>query len=225
MTPLPIAHRGFWWPELNHQNLPRAFEAASKAGYGLELDVRSLSGEKIVIKHGPGEGVCMALTADNIAPLFTAPLLAWNVKDERGGTLLLGFLAQNGLAEKSFLFDFELVEPHLVQRLMGKGVTLAGRASDRPDEALEDVLHANWLQAVWLDAFEQDWITADTIRAVHAAGKAAYVVSPELHGRPLDLALWTAWREAEGIATDFPHLLAALQGGGPLEPVDPWWGP
>lgn len=222
MAPMPIAHRGLWWPDQRHQNNSSAFWAAAKAGYGLELDVRLWAGKDLVIQHGPMDHTLL-LNAE-LDALFTAPLLAWNVKDEPGATRLLGFLAQTGMGDKSFLFDFELVEPRLVQRLMGKGVALAGRASDRK-EALEDVLGASWLQAIWLDAFEQDWVTADTIWTVHAAGKAAYVVSPEVHGRPLDLALWAAWSEAEGICTDFPHLLEALQRGAPLEPVDPWWGP
>jgi hypothetical protein len=231
MAPLPIAHRGFWWPELNHQNLPRAFEAASKAGYGLELDVRSLSGEKIVIKHGPGEGICMPLTADNFAPLFTAPLLAWNLKDIAAAELLTAFIRRHDLMDKSVIFDIELAAQEagmprhhgarVLERFQGRG--LLARASDR-DESLGEALIGPGM-GVWLDAFDKDWVTEKTIRTVHAAQKAAYVVSPELHGRPLDLGLWRAWGEADGICTDFPHLLATLQGGGPLEPVDPWWGP
>ena len=229
MTPLPIAHRGWWWPEAKHQNNSSAFWAAAKAGYGLELDVRLWNGNDLVIQHGPRDHTLL-LSAE-LSTLFTAPLLAWNLKDMAAAEHLTAFIRRYELVDKSVIFDHELaareagMPPHhgarVLERFQGRG--LLARASDR-DESLGEALIGPGM-GVWLDAFEKDWVTAETIRTVHAAQKAAYVVSPELHGRPLDLALWKEWREAEGICTDFPHLLAALQDGAPLEPVDPWWAP
>jgi hypothetical protein len=63
---------------------------------------------------------------------------------------------------------------------------------------------------VWLDAFERDWWTPDTVRALQARGKAVAVVSPELHGRPHE-DTWQALRSLEPdvrtsvlLCTDFP---------------------
>jgi hypothetical protein len=230
MSPLPIAHRGLWWPETKHQNNSNAFWAAVKAGYGIELDIRLWGGKDLVIQHEPGDPTLL-LSAE-MTSLFTAPLLAWNLKIVSAAEPLVEFIRRHGMADRSVVFDHELMLEGTDCGPMDTGKYMVNiecpgimtRASDREDEPLYLALSAIG-QGVWLDAFERDWVTADTIRTVHAAGKSAYVVSPELHGRPLDLGLWKAWGEADGICTDFPHLLEALQGGGALEPVDPWWGP
>jgi hypothetical protein len=64
---------------------------------------------------------------------------------------------------------------------------------------------------VWLDAFERDWWTLDTVRALRAAGKSVAIVSPELHGRPHQ-ELWRALlvlggdtRDSVMLCTDFPE--------------------
>jgi hypothetical protein len=234
MAPLPIAHRGWWWPEPKHQNNSSAFWGAVKAGYGIELDVRLWQGKDLVIQHGPRDSTVQFLDAE-LTTFFAAPLLAWNLKELAAAEPLTAFIRKHDLGEKSVIFDLELaareagMPPHhgarVFERFQGSG--LLARASDRQDEHLGLALIGPGM-GVWLDAFEKDWVTEQTIRTVHAAQKAAYVVSPELHGRPLDLGLWKEWvgAGAQGICTDFPHLLAAwLNGKAPLEPVDPWWGP
>mgnify|MGYP001596290518 CR=1 FL=1 len=230
MAPIPIAHRGLWWPDPAQQNNSSALWAAAKAGYGLELDVRVWAGKDLVIQHGPRDHTLL-LSAE-LDALFTAPLLAWNLKLISAAEPLVKFIRKHKLEDRSIVFDHELslegtdLGPMDTDKYMvaiGCPGILA-RASDREDEPLPLALSAIG-KGIWLDAFDKEWVTAETIRTVHAAGKAAYVVSPELHGRPLDLALWAAWSEAEGICTDFPHLLEALQRGAPLEPVDPWWEP
>ena len=63
---------------------------------------------------------------------------------------------------------------------------------------------------VWLDAFESEWWTLDTVRSLHGRGKTVAIVSPELHKRPHE-ASWRALKELEPetrnglmLCTDFP---------------------
>lgn len=231
MPPLAIAHRGLWWPDRAAHNTPRSFEAAARAGFGLELDICLVNG-RLWIAHARADvltGWTDATPLGILPALCAAPFLAWNLKDLQVPPALAEFLEKQGLLARSVVFDHELLAPGeevaTRNKLAALGFPFLMRASDRPGEELPIALGPPGSKGVWLDAFEEDWVTADTIRTVHAAGKAAYVVSPELHGRPLDLGLWKAWAGADGICTDFPHLLHALQSGGPLEPVEPWWGP
>lgn len=227
-----LSHRGLWWPDPAARNTPRAFEAAARAGFGLELDVCLVDG-RLWIAHAPAEIVqdkAVCPIAELLPALNAAPLLAWNVKTRGCGGPLAAFLATHGIAGRSFLFDMELVDPGepraTLAALDGSPVLLLARASDKPEEPLQGALTRQWAGGVWLDCNGSDWVAAETIAACKAAGRAAYVVSPELHGRPLDLALWRAWAGADGIATDFPHLLASLDAPeGALQPVAPWWAP
>jgi hypothetical protein len=63
---------------------------------------------------------------------------------------------------------------------------------------------------VWLDSFEGEWWTLDTVRSLHAQGKTVAIVSPELHKRPHE-ALWQTLKGLERdiwdklmLCTDFP---------------------
>jgi hypothetical protein len=63
---------------------------------------------------------------------------------------------------------------------------------------------------VWLDAFESEWWTLDTVRSLHSRGKVIAIVSPELHKRPHE-ALWRTLKKLERevrdglmLCTDFP---------------------
>jgi len=61
-------------------------------------------------------------------------------------------------------------------------------------------------------------------RLTDDAVAVTFVVSPELHGRPVSLAQWRALRVAGAwIVTDLPHLAAELDGNAALVPDDPWW--
>jgi glycerophosphoryl diester phosphodiesterase len=47
----PIAHRGLWSPAGAPENSPAAFEAACRAGYGIELDVQLSSDGEVMVFH------------------------------------------------------------------------------------------------------------------------------------------------------------------------------
>jgi len=235
MRALPISHRGVWWPDPRQQNTVEAFHAAAQADHGLEIDVRvRYWGTKVlsprgvlIVAHGPED---VSYRVDRLLPaLAKASRIFWNIKEVAAVPLLAEFLDTHsapdvGLRQKSVLFDWDFCGDATQNSLLATGVPILLRASDKPEESLLSVLHNSLGVGVWLDAFERDWVTAAVIEQVHAAGKAAYVVSPELHDRPLTLAVWDQWREADGICTDFPGLLKSfLSVESPLFPENPWW--
>jgi hypothetical protein len=237
-----LAHRGLWWPDVTIQNRQPAFHAASDAGFGVELDVRSHKDSfgivegRVFVHHDPLFGDSHQYADDEHgwqipflkdAAVWLAerkcPLVAVNIKDEAlRPEDLVGALDASGLLARAFFFDqpptysAQLRAVHLDVR------TLA-RASDR-GEPLEAALRSpDW--GVWLDQFDSDCWTAVDIERVHAAGKTAWVVSPELHRRTLDLRRALGeWSSADGVCTDLPHLyVAALARQPELFPDDPWW--
>jgi glycerophosphoryl diester phosphodiesterase len=84
----PFAHRGLWRPEGPPENSLAAIDAACKAGYGIELDVRLTADDKAVVFHDETlERVCglTGFTADHTsAELQEMRLMAG---DERIPTL------------------------------------------------------------------------------------------------------------------------------------------
>lgn len=59
-----------------------------------------------------------------------------------------------------------------------------------------------------------------------AAGDGGvFRVSPELHQRPVDLALWRQWFTAgASVCTDYCDLAARVFTQPELQPFEPWWG-
>ncbi|MGH7411755.1 MAG: hypothetical protein ACREJ6_11945 [Candidatus Methylomirabilis sp.] len=225
---IAIAHRGLWFPDPKTQNTTGAAESAVKAGCGVEIDVFAAGnllcvGHTVPRKIGDSNVSAWAydggtLPADYFFPILKdAPLIAWNIKNNGCAPLIIEAIERLGAQDRSFVFDQELIG----ESYAGSACPILLRASDR--EPIGDSLKQRQAIGIWLDAFESDWVTSDVIKTVHDAGKKAYVVSPELHGRRLDLSLWFDWADADGICTDYPHLLQALFNGKDLYPREPWW--
>lgn len=231
--PMLLAHRGLWWPDGAQQNSPAAFRAACKDSCGVELDVRPHPDNGWpIISHDPllPGSVGAYAYEQALADLRACSQVAINVKDESQLPEDLVFPARDaGLLGRCFFFDHTPAYGANLRAVHPDVRTLA-RASDR-GEALDSALsRPDW--GVWLDSFDHDWVTAETIEQVHAAGKTAWAVSPELHRRFLDLRTVLPWRQADGICTDLPHFYAALWKMGTdwckfqsdiLFPEDPWW--
>jgi hypothetical protein len=139
--------------------------------------------------------------------------VALNVKELGYEPELLARQLDGDFGARSFLFDFELLEPGepgAAQRKIrslagGDRAVLAARVSDR-GESLAQCL-AIPAQVVWLDEFDSLWATADTITALRDAGRQIFAVSPELHGFDSDTrrrrwADFAAW-QIDGVCTDF----------------------
>ncbi len=72
----PIAHRGLWRTGAGPENSLAAFEAACRAGYGVELDVRLTADGEAVVFHDDAlermtasSGLVEERTADELAAL------------------------------------------------------------------------------------------------------------------------------------------------------------
>lgn len=230
---LPIAHRGLWFPTPQAQNTIAALTAAVQAGFAIELDPR-LHGRDLVLQHDLADSPHALTPAqpDVLTLLARAPLVFWDLKARDVEEPLLTFLATHHLEENAVLFDYELYDPTARNRLValkracGSTVRLLTRVSER-NEPLYVALGDDAAVGIWLDQFDSLWFPPDLIKTIHAAGKLVYVVSPELHGRALDLAAWQAWADAgaDGLCTDFPHLLASLAPQtttGPTSPMTPF---
>jgi hypothetical protein len=80
-------------------------------------------------------------------------------------------------------------------------------------------------QGAWLEQPDEDWVSAEDIRLLHEHDFRAYVLSPELHGRPVDLAKLEEWMQADGIVTDYPALYERIlnREDAVVHPQGAWW--
>jgi hypothetical protein len=197
-----LAHRGHWL-ERAEMNSFHAFERAWSNGYGIETDVRDLGGT-IVISHDPPErGV---RTLDEFLAAYAArgkaTTLALNVKAD-GLSSTIAKATEKYRVENFFVFDMSV--PDSLHYLRA-GVPVFVRLSEyEPESALLDRA-----AGVWLDAFEREWWTLDTLRSLRSRRKSVAIVSPELHRRPHE-ALWHTLKGLERetlsgvmLCTDFP---------------------
>jgi hypothetical protein len=213
---IPIAHRGDWWPDPVSQNQLKAIVAAAKAGYGLELDVRVRQGQ-LLLQHDL-TATPWLLTGDNahwdlmLDALRLAPVILWDIKEPESVEPLGLWLAEHNLLATAMFFDLELAAPNWAWRgLLPEiipGAAYLRRASET--ESLYTALDDKAADGIWLDAWDTEWVSRTAIEMVQSVGKKAYVCSSELHRRPVRPKLWHDWLSADGICTDFPHLLASL---------------
>jgi len=219
-----IAHRGcVHGPDVHRENTLEAIRSATAEGFSVEFDVRISTDGRLVLAHdaaawspardpypflrNPGGPACHAL---NVKSLLAIPAI-------------LNALRSAGTAKSFFLFDFELLTNDrdgcrfLMRSLQDEGFRVAYRLSDR-EPYLDAYLGDCAIREVWLDEFEDWWVTRSVVRALKDRGVACYYVSPELHGvrnlhtlraRWCDLVDWGV----DAICTDYPSELAKLVGG------------
>ena len=211
-----LAHRAnLNGPQATGENSLAATARALASGFGVETDLRRDGQGRYYIAH---DAVGWSPDADfeSFAKLFRSQpdrCVALNVKEFGYLEALLARQRAGDFGGDSFLFDFELLEPHTpgqAQRLIralpeGDRAILAARVSDR-GESLAQAL-AIPAQVVWLDEFDGPWATAEDVARLHAAGRRVFAVSPELHGAG-DHARRRRWTDFKcwplaGLCTDF----------------------
>jgi glycerophosphoryl diester phosphodiesterase len=212
-----LAHRAnLTGPHSVVENSLAACKGALEAGFGLETDLRRDPAGRFYISHDPHPRSA-ANSLEAFTELFRqhpAAELAINVKELGYEPALIELMNSGRLGQKSFYFDFELLEPKTpgaAQRKIkslpdSSRIRLASRLSDR-QEPLAQCLSIPG-SIVWADEFDSLWLTADDVRQVQAAGRLFYVISPELHGfdhqarkrRWQDFKSW----KVDGICTDYP---------------------
>ncbi|MFQ3670961.1 MAG: hypothetical protein SNJ84_05845 [Verrucomicrobiia bacterium] len=188
---------------------------ALELGLGLETDLRRDLQGRFYISHDPG---CWTPANDFAAfePVFRKyadRVLAMNVNDLGYEQDLIQLHASGALGDRCFYFDFELLEPVTpgsAQRRLkclpgGERIPLASRLSDR-GEPLDQCL-AIPAEVVWADEFDSLWITGREIDAVKKAGRKIFLISPELHGFPMEAVRrrWADFRAwgVDGVCTDY----------------------
>jgi hypothetical protein len=198
-----LAHRGYWL-ESQEKNSFAAFERAWSGAYGIETDLRDHGGN-IVVSHDPTEAG--ARTFESLLQAYTKrgneTPLALNIKADGLRDIIARLLGKYRV-RNCFVFDMSI--PDCLHYLCAEIPVFVRLSEYEPQTPLLDRA-----AGVWLDAFESEWWTPDTIRALHARGKLVAVVSSELHGRPHERA-WQVLRALEAdisnkimLCTDFPE--------------------
>ncbi len=211
-----LAHRAnLTGPKSVVENSFAACAEALRFGFGLETDLRRDAGGEFYISHDPA-----SRNSANALEQFTALFgkfpgaeLAINVKELGYEDELIRLMCGGALGQRSFFFDFELLEPATpgaAQRKVrtlprGEKVRLASRLSDR-NEPLAQCLSIPG-EVVWGDEFDSLWLTQDHVWRVREAGRLLYVISPEIHGfdRETMLKRWENFRtwQVDGVCTDY----------------------
>ena len=239
MAPSVTAHRGLWWPDRSAENTLPAFDAAFRAGFGVEVDVRRVLDGPLILAHDKPQMFAdlsgLALWEQFLELAWAAPSdlpILVNLKEPGTEADVAKSIQKAGLHPRCWLFDFELcgADPTVV-KAHAPEVRCLARVSDRPDGEHGGDLDGRaaphlppWATGFWLDQWEVDWVDADAVDAWGALGPV-FVAAPDLHGRPFDLGLVGGWAKAAGFCTDVPHLITALYDPErpELHPADPWW--
>jgi glycerophosphoryl diester phosphodiesterase len=201
-----------------HSVVENSLAACGKAlelGFGLETDLRRESAGKFYISHDPHprspENSLEAYT--ELFRQYPALELAINVKELGYEAALIELMNSGQLGQRSFFFDFELLEPKspgAAQRKIrnlpdGGRVRMASRLSDRR-ETMAQCLSIP-AEVVWADEFDALWLTEAEVAQVKAAGRLFYVISPEIHGfdHQAMLRRWQNFKswQVDGICTDY----------------------
>jgi hypothetical protein len=211
-----MAHRAnLTGPKSVEENSLAACAAALSAGFGLETDLRRDPTGQFYISHDPAPRTPANRLEDftSLFSKFPGAELAINVKELGYEAELIRLAQARCLGERSFYFDFELLEPAIPgasQRKIrgqpgGASVRLASRLSDR-DESFTQCLGIA-AEVVWADEFDSLWLTEREVRAVHEAGRLFYVISPEIHGfdHAATKRRWTDFKHwhIDGLCTDY----------------------
>lgn len=197
-----FAHRGEWDDQIN-ANSENSLQNALLHGFGLETDIRNLSGE-IVISHDP----CVGKEHELFNKYLTQDSrIAINVKCDG---LLARLETMRGLISASGSFVFDCSFPELL-KYKRSGIPHAIRISEYEKELY-------WKpNYIWLDAFDSDWWLEDLTTLKLIEKTPSIVVSPELHKRDYS-KVWQRVLELrdEGfdisVCTDFPNQLALAAG-------------
>lgn len=188
-----ISHRGFWKNE-SEKNTLQAFQRAFAAGYGVETDVRDFNGE-LVISHDIPKADSIRL--HELFELYKCyemnPMLALNIKSDGLQSYLLHHLNKNGI-ENYFVFDMSVPD--------GLGYIKYGiNAFTRQSEHETIPSFYSGASGVWLDEFNDHWISEAVISEHIRSNKKICIVSPELHKR----SYMEEWLEYKTIETQFTN--------------------
>lgn len=203
-----IAHRGFW-EKPGEKNTFIAFKKALDAGYGIEFDIRDYKG-KLVIAHSIAVSSSPELyeVFSRLAHMdnFYKVIFAINIKCDSIESKVFEFIKNFKIIKNSFVFDMSFPSTYIFYRFY-KNLNIAVRQSEFETSPLL-YSQSKWL---WLDEFQQHWITNRVIIKHIKNGKKLCIVSPELHGRKHE-KIWRQYLQLPKeilrnvyLCTDFPE--------------------
>lgn len=205
-----LSHRGYW-KTADEKNTEVAFQRSFDLGFGTETDLRDHAGE-LVISHDPPRGGEMPFEAfldilgDRDLPL------ALNIKADGLAVAVHAAMARRHLTN---WFAFDMSVPDTLHQFAAGNPVYVRQSEHEMAPALVERA-----QGVWLDGFDGDWWTAETVANWTVLGKNVCVVSPELHRRDPAPAWRTlqaaSWPHPERVrlCTDRPEEAAKCLGGG-----------
>ncbi|MBI4403156.1 MAG: hypothetical protein HY537_03305 [Deltaproteobacteria bacterium] len=183
-----IAHRGLWKTK-TEQNTLYALEAAFRSGFGVETDVRSVSGS-LYLSHDIIQPEHRPAPFDEFIQLCqkypTRPVFL-NIKEDGLADLLVKYDAVRTL---NIVF-FDMSVPQLVYfSTRFAPAQLCARVSEY-EPYPSGIEFCDW---IWVDAFRRE-LNKPELERLAAYRKKLVFVSPELHGRNPD----DYWRRLKAI--------------------------
>jgi len=164
--------------------------------YGLEIDLRD-KGDQLLLEHDP-------FVLDNVdnfvefIKFYEHGTLILNIKSERIEERILEMLREYGI-EDYFFLDSSFP---MIKRLIDLGERkVALRFSEY--EGLETIRNMSGkVDWVWVDCFTKLPINQDNYRLLKDLGYKLCLVSPDLQGRPDDIAAYRAYLSENNIIFD-----------------------
>ena len=225
-----LAHRGQWWPTPARQNCPEAVADALASGWGVEVDVWSVRDRRLVLRHDESSGEHELTLPVLDRPIRASTPLFLHAKGGNDGfpERLFDAIRVGGWLDSTYVFCSPSNDAMLARM---KAASVAVQTLVTVDDldglnVLLDLPEAlGGADGAWLEQPEENWVSREVIALLHSVEKSVWVVSPELHGRTLDLAWLDAWSGADGLVTDYPHLIErVLNRTDPVvHPKEPWW--
>lgn len=197
-----LAHRGLWSSKFD-ENSEGAITSAVESGFGVELDIRSCDGNLVLAHDAADERTGpLAVKVLDMLHSLDGVWIGVNVKNDGLQEMAPVITGQH------FFFDMSIPE-HLNYQRAKRPVAV--RASEF--ESLNNAFVCDPATvAIWVDGFYSDWYLQDESRLDNLLQQKLpkFFVSPELHGRPNNLAWQTIaelmkTREDVGICTDYPE--------------------
>lgn len=170
-----LAHRGLW-TTVSEKNSMEAFVKAFEHGYGIETDVRDYM-EKLVVSHNVATSECF-LFEDVLRAYREAKSdmpLAINIKADGIQDLIRADLDKFDI-KNYFVFDMSIPEQVVYHKQEFNAFT-------RMSEYEKEPVLLEKSQGVWMDEWENSWISERVIDQMRQQGKKVSIISPEIHGR------------------------------------------
>lgn len=199
-----LSHRGYWLNP-SERNSQTAFERSFSMGFGTETDIRDRNSQ-LVISHDMPDKSCIPLEQFfDIYKKYQVPLpLALNIKADGLQLELKRLLAEYDI-DSYFVFDMAVPDGLLYTRQSMRTYTRQSEYETAP-------AYYELADGIWLDEFNEHWLTDEVITRHLDNGKSLCIVSPELHKRD-NTQEWIHYKQLEDrigrhhimLCTDFPE--------------------